>query len=109
MVARGDDLHASGLVLVTPLAVEVQEDPVSGRVRTTVKDVKADRYGGRNPTTFLVKGRPEDYGERVEHDPSSKVQFFTDENGVVHPIRSSYEHKAATPGRTYEAWENEAF
>jgi alpha-2-macroglobulin len=44
VVCRGDDLHASGLVLVTPLAVEVQEDAVSGRVRTTVKDVKADHY-----------------------------------------------------------------
>ena len=44
VVCRGDDLHASGLVLVTPLVVEVQEDAVSGRVRTTVKDVKADRY-----------------------------------------------------------------
>ena len=30
VVCRGDDLHASGLVLVTPLAVEVQEDAVSG-------------------------------------------------------------------------------
>ena len=38
VVCRGDDLHASGLVLVTPLAVEVQEDAASGRVRTTVKD-----------------------------------------------------------------------
>ncbi len=44
VVCRGDDLHASGLVLVTPLVVEVQEDAVSGRVRTTVKDVKTDRY-----------------------------------------------------------------
>jgi hypothetical protein len=44
VVCRGDDLHASGLVLVTPLVVEVQEDAASGRVRTTVKDVKADRY-----------------------------------------------------------------
>ncbi len=26
VVTRGDDLHASGLVLVSPLAVEVQED-----------------------------------------------------------------------------------
>ena len=38
VVCRGDDLHASGLVLVSPLAVEVQEDSVSGRVRTTAKD-----------------------------------------------------------------------
>jgi hypothetical protein len=44
VVCRGDDLHASGLVLVTPLAVEVQEDAASGRVRTTVKDSAAGRY-----------------------------------------------------------------
>ena len=31
-------------MLVTPLAVEVQEDAVSARVRTTVKDLKTDRY-----------------------------------------------------------------
>ncbi|HQU41752.1 MAG TPA: tetratricopeptide repeat protein, partial [Pirellulales bacterium] len=44
VVCRGDDLHASGLVLVTPLKVEVQEEPSSGAVRTTVKDVTKDRY-----------------------------------------------------------------
>ncbi len=58
VVCRGDDLHASGLVLVTPLAVEVQEDTASGRVRTTVKNALKDAYvsdvhvkviGSRNP------------------------------------------------------------
>jgi len=58
VVCRGDDLHTSGLVLVTPLAVEVQEDTSSGRVRTTVKDLAAGRcvtgvhvkvIGSRNP------------------------------------------------------------
>ncbi|MCR4415379.1 MAG: hypothetical protein NUV77_23460, partial [Thermoguttaceae bacterium] len=44
VVCRGDDLHASGLVLVTPLSVEVQEDAASGRVRTTVKDAASGRY-----------------------------------------------------------------
>ncbi len=44
VVCRGEDLHASGLVLVTPLAVEVQEDVASGRVRTTVKDTTDDHY-----------------------------------------------------------------
>jgi hypothetical protein len=44
VVCRGENLHASGLVLVTPLAVEVQEDAASGRVRTTVKDRLAGRY-----------------------------------------------------------------
>lgn len=44
IVCRGESLHTSGLVLVTPLQVEVQEDAVSGRVRTTVKDAVADRF-----------------------------------------------------------------
>ncbi len=44
IVCRGDDLHTSGLALVTPLAVEVQTDAASGRVRTTVKDRVADKY-----------------------------------------------------------------
>ncbi|HUT13143.1 MAG TPA: alpha-2-macroglobulin family protein [Thermoguttaceae bacterium] len=44
VVCRGDNLHASGLVLVTPLEVEVQEDVISGRVRTTVKDQTDDGY-----------------------------------------------------------------
>jgi hypothetical protein len=46
VVCRGESLHTSGLVLVTPLAVEVQEEATSGRVRTTVKDVTADKYLG---------------------------------------------------------------
>ncbi len=58
VVCRGENLYASGLVLVTPLVVEVQEDAVAGQVRTTVKDRTADRYlrdvhvktiGSRNP------------------------------------------------------------
>ncbi len=60
VVARGDDLHASGLVLVTPLAVEVQEDPVSGRVRTTVKDVKTDRYV-HNVQVKVIGSRNDDF------------------------------------------------
>ncbi|MGE0710543.1 MAG: tetratricopeptide repeat protein [Planctomycetota bacterium] len=37
LIARGDDLFASGLVLITPLELEVQEEP-SGRVRVNVTD-----------------------------------------------------------------------
>ncbi len=44
VVARGGDLHASGLVLVSPLVVEIQEDASCGCVRTTVKDVTKDKY-----------------------------------------------------------------
>lgn len=36
LIARGDGLFASGLVLITPLKIEVQEEAVSGRVRANV-------------------------------------------------------------------------
>jgi hypothetical protein len=38
VVCRGADMHTSGLVLVSSLMVDVQEDRESGRVRTTVKE-----------------------------------------------------------------------
>ena len=44
VVCRGGDLYASGLVVVSPLDLEVQEDSVSGRVRVTVKDRVRERF-----------------------------------------------------------------
>ena len=44
VVGRGDNLYASGLVLVSPLGLEVQEDAGSGRVRVTVKNRVTDQY-----------------------------------------------------------------
>ena len=44
VVCRGENLYASGLVLVSPLVLEIQEDVVSGRVRVTVKDDVKDQY-----------------------------------------------------------------
>jgi tetratricopeptide (TPR) repeat protein len=44
VVCRGENLHTSGLVLVSPLKVEVQEDAESGLVRTTVRNVVKDAY-----------------------------------------------------------------
>lgn len=65
VVARGEDLHASGLVLVTPLAVEVQEDAVSGRVRTTVKNVANKTGGGdryvHNVQVKVIGSRNDDF------------------------------------------------
>ena len=62
VMARGDDLYASGIVLVTPLEVEVLEEPDAGRVRVTVRDavtkafapkVQVKVIGSDNPT-FLT-------------------------------------------------------
>src|SRR5262249_31465978 len=44
VVCQGDNQYTSGLALVSPLALEIQEDAPSGRVRVTVKDVVADRF-----------------------------------------------------------------
>ena len=44
VVCRGENLYTSGLVLVTPLALEIQEDATSGRVRVTVKNKVSDKY-----------------------------------------------------------------
>jgi len=38
VICRGDDLFTSGLVLISPLEIEVQEDVTSGRVRVNVRD-----------------------------------------------------------------------
>jgi TolA-binding protein len=44
VVCRGEDLYTSGLVLVSPLVVQVQEDAQSGRVRATVKDAVDEKF-----------------------------------------------------------------
>ncbi|MFO0909329.1 MAG: MG2 domain-containing protein [Isosphaeraceae bacterium] len=38
VMARGENLYASGIVLVSPLELEVLEEPGAGRVRVTVRD-----------------------------------------------------------------------
>ena len=44
VICRGDDLFTSGMVLVTPLKIEVQEDTASGRVRANVLDTAKGGY-----------------------------------------------------------------
>jgi tetratricopeptide (TPR) repeat protein len=44
VICRGDDLFASAMVLITPLKIEVQEDPASGRVRANVLDTAKGGY-----------------------------------------------------------------
>jgi hypothetical protein len=44
VVAKGDGIEASGLVVVTDLGLEVQEDSDSGRLRLTVRNEKSGRF-----------------------------------------------------------------
>jgi tetratricopeptide (TPR) repeat protein len=41
VMIRGDNLYASGIVLVSPLELEVLEEPASGRVRVTARDARS--------------------------------------------------------------------
>ena len=51
VICRGDDLFTSGLVLITPLTIEVQEDTTSGRIRANV--INDDT--GQRPANVHVK------------------------------------------------------
>ena len=44
IICRGDDLFTSGMVLITPLKIEVQQDPTSGRIRANVLDTVKGGY-----------------------------------------------------------------
>lgn len=44
VICRGDDLFTSGMVLITPLKIETQEDSASGRVRANVLDTAKGGY-----------------------------------------------------------------
>lgn len=44
IMVRGDELYASGIVLVTPLELEVLEEPEAGRVRVTIRDARTKEF-----------------------------------------------------------------
>lgn len=46
VVCRADNLYSSGLVVVSPLSLTIEEDQVSGRVRVNVKDKVKDAFVG---------------------------------------------------------------
>jgi len=61
VMARGENLYASGIALVSPLELEVLEEPESGRVRVVVRDARTKDFAPRvqvkvigtdNPTFF---------------------------------------------------------
>ena len=46
---RGENLYASGIVLVSPLEIEALEDPAGGRVRITVRDARTKDLVAQGP------------------------------------------------------------
>jgi hypothetical protein len=52
VICRGDNLYTSGLILITPLKLEIQETPAEGSVRVNVRDLTE---GGNYIPEVLVK------------------------------------------------------
>ena len=61
VMVRGDDRYTSGILLVSPLELQVLEEAGSGRVRVTVRDARTKAFvpkvqvkviGSNNPTFF---------------------------------------------------------
>lgn len=104
-----DEIEEAGLPMGEWLALTRGID--AARAVQTGREVSPKRYGGRDPYAYLKRARPEDEGSRVdgftdrqgrrrEIDGNDRVQFFTDENGVVHPIRATYETPQAPQPRS---------
>ena len=44
VMVRGGELYASGIVLVSPIELEVTEEPGAGRVRVVVRDARSENF-----------------------------------------------------------------
>jgi hypothetical protein len=59
VMIRGDNLYASGIVLVSPLELEVLEEPPSGRVRISVRDARTHNLVPRVQVKVIGSNNPE--------------------------------------------------
>ncbi|MDA1266928.1 MAG: hypothetical protein O2816_17745, partial [Planctomycetota bacterium] len=74
VIARSGGLHASGLILVTDLELEVAEDPVSGRVRVQA----LDRGDGHYPRDVDVRVVGTGGGRFVNGETDPRGLFVAD-------------------------------
>jgi hypothetical protein len=56
---RGDSLYASGIVLVTPLEIEVLEEPAAGRVRASVRDSRTKAFLSKVQVKVIGSDNPQ--------------------------------------------------
>jgi tetratricopeptide (TPR) repeat protein len=101
VICRGDDLISSGLVLVTPLVVEVQEDLASQRTRVSVVDA-ITRDGVKNVHVkvigfgmdHFISGKSDlrgvyladgvmGYPTAIARDPEGRFAFHRSEGAVL--------------------------
>ncbi len=59
VMIRGDNLYASGIVLVSPLELEVLEEAASGRVRISVRDARTKELVPKVQVKVIGSGNPQ--------------------------------------------------
>jgi hypothetical protein len=109
--ASPDEYEDAGLTMTEWLALTRGID-ASRAVAKGRGSGNPTRYGGRAAAKLVEKGRAQDHGTpttRVARSTgdhsyqdaygSSRVQYFTDAEGRVHPIRSSYQRPRAPSER----------
>ncbi len=58
VMVRGDERYTSGILLVSPLEVEVLEEPEAGRVRVTVRDARTKAFVPKVQVKVIGSGNP---------------------------------------------------
>lgn len=91
IVCRGDNLYASGLALVSPLELLVQEDATSGRIRVSVKDASDDQFAD-DVHVKVIGSANEDF---VSGETDLRGLFIADDiqgNSTVIAVRNSTQY-----------------
>ncbi|MCA1686874.1 MAG: hypothetical protein LC745_13075, partial [Planctomycetia bacterium] len=66
VMARAGDLYASGIALVSPLEIEVREEPTAGRVRVTVRDARTRDFVPKVQVKVTGTGNPRFFGGETD-------------------------------------------
>jgi tetratricopeptide (TPR) repeat protein len=56
---RGENLYASGIVLVSPIEIEILEDPAASRVRVTVRDARTKDFLSKVQVKVIGSDNPQ--------------------------------------------------
>ena len=78
VLARSGGLYASGLLLVTPLAIDAQEEAPAGRLRVNVRDTTARGKTGQFVSKVHVKAIGSESGRFVSGETDLRGVFIAD-------------------------------
>ena len=107
VMARGGDLYASGIVLVSPIALEVTEEAAAGRVRVVVRDAGSHdllskvqvKVIGSNNATF-TDGRTDLRGVAVAEGIAGQVTAVARRGTGQYAFYRGTTSVGATPAET---------